>query len=71
MAKKSENKNGKSSYVVKAIVKSDTSETVNPDIISEEEIHELAEILYHQRIDRGSSGSDMNDWFRYERLVQS
>lgn len=70
MANKSDNKKGKSSSVVKAIVKSDASETVNPDFISEEEIRELAEILYHQRIDRGVSGSDLDDWFRAENYLR-
>jgi len=57
MVNKSDKKKGKSSSVVKDGVKSDASETVNPANISEEEIRELAEILFHQRIDREESGS--------------
>lgn len=33
---------------------------------SEEEIRELAEILYYQRIDRGEDGSPEEDWYRAE-----
>jgi hypothetical protein len=37
---------------------------------SEEEIRELAEILYHQRIDRGEPGSDLDDWFVAESYLR-
>ena len=37
----------------------------------EEEIRELAEILFHQRIDRGKPGSALDDWFKAETNLRS
>ena len=36
---------------------------------SEEEVRDLAEILFHQRIDRGESGTPEDDWFLAEEYL--
>ena len=36
---------------------------------SEDEIRELAEILYHQRISRGEHGSEIEDWLAAESYL--
>jgi hypothetical protein len=36
---------------------------------SEEEVRELAEILYRQRIDRGEAGTAENDWLQAEEFL--
>lgn len=36
----------------------------------EEEIRELAEILYHQRIDQGEQGNAEEDWLKAEEYLR-
>jgi hypothetical protein len=36
---------------------------------SEEEIRELAEIIFHQRIDRGEFGTAEEDWLKAEEYL--
>jgi len=38
---------------------------------SEEEIRELAEVMYHQRIDRGEHGTAEKDWLEAEEFQHS
>ena len=37
----------------------------------DDEIRELAEILYHQRIDRGEPGSEIEDWLTAESYLKN
>jgi len=37
---------------------------------TEEEIRELAEIIYHQRINRGDQGSAEEDWLEAEKILR-
>jgi len=37
--------------------------------LPEEEIRELAEILYHQRIERGEYGTAEEDWLKAEEYL--
>lgn len=36
----------------------------------EKKIREIAENLYHQRISRGESGTDLDDWFKAEEYLK-
>ena len=38
---------------------------------SEEAVRELAEILFHQRIERGETGTQEEDWFQAEEYLSN
>jgi len=55
--------------MVKSTIKKDFKDTVESKQITmqeptDEEIRELAEILYQMRIENGETGSEVDDWFR-------
>jgi hypothetical protein len=44
--------------------------TLSKRVVSEIDIHEKANDIYHQRIDRGETGNAVQDWIEAEKILR-
>ncbi|MBN2634220.1 MAG: hypothetical protein JXR66_11730 [Bacteroidales bacterium] len=69
MATKTTRKQVKASSKVKSEVTAEEPKSQR-QIPNAEEIRELAELLYHQRTEKGEQGTDLDDWLRAEEYLR-
>jgi hypothetical protein len=68
MAAKTNKKQRKTS-ATGTVKESEKAVTGEKNLPTEEEIRELAEIIYHQRIDQGEHGTADDDWLKAEECL--